>query len=185
MMIVVPFFGGSIKKAQVISSLNEMKQIKEAIQDFYADIGLVPEDLTHPEYATRYLCLKSDSAKERSEMENFFQAHLISSDLLDWDKYAKAGWRGPYMESDATYYEVEDDYYYPIITDAWNNEYLIEMDESQDRKSACIISLGANGEDDEDYDSDGNSIGDDIVMYIFGTAPTHFPENFDIEDWGY
>jgi len=178
---VTPFFGGIVKKGSVVSTLNEMKEIKEACKDFYADLGLLPEDKNNPELATRFLCLRPEITEEYKQMESFLEEHSISTQLLKWDKYIRRGWRGPYMEADAEY-EIDTGTYLPVLRDSWQTFY--EIRGGQDRTKACIVSLGENRELDSLTDEEGNIIepeGDDIVMYVFGSKPIHFPEGFE---WG-
>ena len=160
--------GRTQERGAIITTLSEMNNIKKTVRErFYADLRLIPEDGTHPEYATRYLCLKNDGSgnPEYNEMLNF----IGSANLMSWNKFTGQGWRSPYMEADTRYHDVVDDKWYPVIADSWNNFYLILTNPSQDRDTARIISLGANGTDD------GGTIlpvpadiGDDIVMFIFG-----------------
>ena len=167
--------GHTLEKGAVITALSEMNNIKKIVRErFYADLRLIPEDGTHHEYATRCLCLKNDGPgnPEYIEMRNF----TGSAALMSWNKFTGQGWRGPYMEPDTYYHDAVDDAWYPVIADSWNNFYLILTNPSQDRDTARIISLGANGTDD------GGTIlpvpadiGDDIVMFIFGGGELRSP----------
>jgi len=159
-----------------------MGEIKKAIRGeggygFYPDLGLIPEDPTSHEYATRYLCLKDDGAgsNEHTEMHDFLVATLGSAEadkLIKWDKYNRKGWRGPYIEPDKKY-DAGGNKYFPLLSDAWGNYYRIKMDSSQDKDSARIVSFGANGKDN------GGSE-DDILMWIFGTNPVRLPDGFTL-----
>ena len=167
--------GRSQEKGAVITALIEMDNIRKSVRErFYADLGLIPEDAANPEYASRYLCLVNDGAgnPEYQEMRNF----AGSDDLMAWNKFTRRGWRAPYMEPDTRYHDPVDDEWYPVLADSWGNFYLILMNLSQDRDSARIVSLGANGLDD------GGTvfpvpadIGDDIVMFIFGGGELRRP----------
>lgn len=182
----VAYSGGrSGERAAVITTLAEMSEIKKAIRGeggygFYPDIGLIPEDSINPEYATRYLCLKDDGAggSQHVEMHDLLVARLGSAEagrLIEWDKYNRKGWRGPYMEPDKKY-DAGGNKYFPLLSDAWGNYYRIEMDTPQDKDSARIVSFGANSKDN------GGTIlpvpadiGDDIVMFVFGGGETRSP----------
>ena len=191
--MIVPRLNRMRKDAAIITCLNEMKSIKEAIRDrFYPDLGLIPEDLgldglpgtgdENPEYATRYLCLRDDGVggDEYQEMYDFIKNILGTTQaniLIDWDKYSRRGWRGPYMERD--YYVSFAGKDYPILADAWRNNYRICMDFSQDKDSARIVSFGANDEDDGGGTTPlplPADTGDDLVMFIFGTQPMRRPQ---------
>ncbi len=123
--------------AAITTTLNEMKEIKEAIRDrFYPDLGLIPEDLglddvrgsgdERPEFAIKLLCLKDDGANERTDMLVFLTACGVPS-LIDWNKYSRKGWRGAYLEQEITAYDnkgtpppaTADDEWYPLVIDSW------------------------------------------------------------------
>ena len=181
--LVIPMLGRVREDAANTITLNEMKAIKEAIRDrFYPDLGLIPEDTVHPEYATRYLCLTDDSGAQYQEMYNFISNILGSTQadqLITWNKYTRKGWRGPYMEPETCYSNVADGEFYPVLADAWfdpgetetarrRHYYRIVMDAPQDntltnRTTARIISFGANGKDDGSYSNEsGLATADDL-----------------------
>lgn len=178
----VAYSGGrSGERAAVITTLGEMGDIRNAIRGeggygFYPDLGLIPEDPANPEYATRYLCLKDDGGAGNPQYDaihDFLVAGLGSAEagrLIDWDKYNRKGWRGPYMEPDKKY-DAGGNKYFPLLSDAWGNYYRIRMDTSQDKDSARIVSFGANGKDN-------GGLEDDILMWIFGTNPVRLPDGF-------
>lgn len=70
---------------------------------------------------------------------------------------------------------------------------------NQLKDTATIICFGSNCLDDgscfnevkgrfttaDDLKEKNYDTGDDIVMFVFGTQPTRFPEGFDETDWGY
>ncbi len=199
-LFIIGFLAGGVamvtgrarEKAAVITTLSEMHNIKKAVRQFYADLGLIPEDAANPEYASRYLCLviPEDAANpeyasrylclvndgpgnpEYNEMRSF----VGSDSLMSWNKFTKRGWRGPYMEPDKRYHDIADDQWYPVLADSWGNFYRILMNPSQDRASARIVSLGANGIDDGGTAFPVPAdIGDDIVMFIFGGGETRSP----------
>ncbi|MEW6103807.1 MAG: type II secretion system protein [bacterium] len=133
-------------EAAVVTALNEMKDIKEAIRDrFYPELGLIPEDLglddmrgsgdERPEFAIKLLCLKDDAANERADMLVFLTQCGVPS-LINWDKYSYKGWRGPYLEREITAYDNKgtpdpaDDEWYPIIIDPWGKsvDYSVDPD---------------------------------------------------------
>jgi len=164
--------GRAQEKGAVITTLSEMDNIKKSVRErFCADMGLIPEDAANPEYATRYLCLVNDGAgsPEYDEMRNF----IGSDGLMSWNKFTRRGWRGPYMEPDKRYHDLFDDEWYPVLADSWGNLYRILMNPSQDKKTARIVSFGANGLDNggTGFPVPGD-IGDDIVMFIFGGGET-------------
>ena len=119
--------------AAITTTLSEMKSIKEAIRDrFYPDLGLIPYNIDNPEWATRYLCLKNDGTgnSEYEEIRGF-----IGDDLMTWDRYVRKGWRGPYMEREATARDDNgtplnpaDDKWYPVLADAWFDSEKSEED---------------------------------------------------------
>ncbi len=176
-------FIGINENAAIIVTLDEMKEIKEAIRDrFYPDLGLIPEDTAYGTRATRFICLKRDGGAEQAELWEFLKSHHgtdTANTLINWDRFSQRGWQGHYMEQNSRYEAAtaHPPVYFPVLTDAWANNYLIRMNHSQDKNSARIISWGKNGTDD--WES-----GDDIVMYIFGTSPIHFPDGFDPTKWG-
>ena len=131
--LVYSLLGTTTQKAAVVCALNEMSEIKKVIRDqFYLDLGLIPEDLgpdglldsgdENPQYAVRYLCIQNDGVgnPQYKDMENFLKAHSVSTDFLKWDRYNRRGWRGPYMESDGSYnamgYGAQ---YFPLIATPW------------------------------------------------------------------
>ena len=169
--MVAGLFSGIRGNAAITTTLNEMKSIKEAIRDnFYPDLGLIPYDIDNPEWATRYLCLKNEGIgnSEYEEMRGF-----IGDDLMTWDKYVRKGWRGPYMEREATARDdkgtsdPDDDEWYPVLADVWFDSEKAEEDTphyyrivfsdldgdeyTDTRLSTYIFSLGANGKDDREF----------------------------------
>ena len=236
-------FGAAGKKAAVICALNEMTEIKKAIRDhFYLDLGLIPEDLgpdglpdsgdENPHYAGRYLCLANDGAgnPQQKEMEKFLVNQSASTDFLEWDKYNRRGWRGPYMEADGSCSAEEygqEATFFPLIAVPWidaceakarEEEALGEINkakeyrkgkyyhiivehegEKQLKDTARIVCFGRNCLDDgslfngekghfttkDDLKEESYDTGDDMVMFVFGTHPSRFPEGFNTEDWGY
>jgi len=209
-----------------------------------------------PEYAVRYLCLKDDGAgppmgRHRQEMYDFIEdisGTAQANRLIEWDRYSRKGWRGPYMEQ-----EVSRDYdglvgsgtvYWPIILNPWADywEAKAKREEElgndaqadiyrinkcyhifggQDKNLARIISFGADGGENvsvtgtdgkvyvciKTHTADAGNrpvsggdykefwvldyadayhpvtwvsgakyrLGDDLVMFIFGTQPTRSP----------
>ena len=123
--------------------------------------------------------------------------------LLTWDRYSRRGWRGPYMEREIVvhddkgtpYPDLGDDEWHPLLTDAWDRKYRLIYDEfdgasgitrEDERLSARLVSLGANRRCDGGTTrvDDGETttplplpadIGDDLVMFIFGTEPIRRP----------
>ena len=187
--MVAGHFLGVKEDAGNVTGLNEMKKIKEAIRDrFYPDLGLIPEDAVHPEMAIRFLCLKDDGIGgiERGNMSAFLVAQSKPASLINWDKYSRKGWRGPYMEQKASH-----DYdglvgpgidWWPIVVnpwaDFWENKAQREEDAGnnvladdyrsrkcyyifggQNRNLAQVVCYGANGEADCDkvVGTDGNT----------------------------
>lgn len=176
--MVAGHFLGIKEDAGNVTALNEMNKIKEAVRDrFYPDLGLIPEDAVHPEMAIRFLCLKDDGVgppvgPERQEMYVFIENILGAAQanrLIDWDKYSRKGWRGPYMEQE-TSYEADPGpppKYFPIIVTPWVDfcegraravesldpalaaEYrkgkYYQILGGQNRNNARIICYGANG----------------------------------------
>ena len=183
--MVIPMIGGVSEKSRVTITLNEMKNIKEAIRDrFYLDLGLIPEDSNNnTQYATRYLCLVHDpdpdcnitdagccttGSSDCIEMCEFLWNQIGNSTkvgkLLHWNRWTEKGWRGPYMEPDVR----DNDTDYPLIADAWGNYYHI-LGEQNNTTQAYIVSCGKDG----NYD---NGTNDDIKMWIFGANATQVPE---------
>lgn len=185
-------FRGMREEAAITITLSEMKEIKEAIRDrFYPDLGLIPEDTTNPKYATRYLCLIDDGAgppigPERQEMLDFLTAGGVPH-LINWDRYSRRGWRGPYLEREVIAFVAGK--WYPLIIDPWGRsvDHSVEPDGvlgeyrilgGQNRAEARIVSFGANG-----VDNGGGRVtlplpadtGDDLVMFIFGTGAVRRP----------
>ncbi len=167
--------GRTITRSANVTTLSEMDGIKKTIRDrFYTDIGYIPEDTAEPEYATRYLCLVNDGAgnPEYQEMLGF----VGNAELMSWNKHVRRGWKAPYMERDASYFDAADNQWYPVLTDSWGTFYYILANAVQDKASARIVSLGADG-----IDNGGTvfpvpaDIGDDIVMFIFGRGETRSP----------
>lgn len=145
-------FGSVSEHAGVMTALEEMNNIKNAITDmFYPDLGKIPEDPgtdgepgsgddDRPWYATRYLCLKDDrdiedkennadpdpdsETPEYTEMLKFLDS---KKGMLVWDRYKQKGWRGPYMEHD-TYDRLarigmsQDENYFPLIATPWSDK---------------------------------------------------------------
>ncbi len=189
---ITPRLSRTAREAAITTTLSEMKEIKEAIRDnFYPDLGLIPEDTDHPEWATRYLCLKNDGTgnSEYEEMRGF-----IGDDLMTWDRYVSKGWRGPYMERetsdtpvladvwfDSEKAEADTPHYYRIIfsdLDSSGDMTNSDADEARrERLSSRIVSFGANGSDDGGGGTTPlpADIGDDLVMFIFGTEPIQSP----------
>ncbi|MCD6257030.1 prepilin-type N-terminal cleavage/methylation domain-containing protein [Candidatus Aerophobetes bacterium] len=171
--------GKLVGEAKIKTTLNEMKNIKEAIREgFYLDLGLIPEDNATPQYATRYLCLVNDGtgnitggnctgSSDCIEMCKFLRNKIGNDtkvrELLHWNRWTEKGWRGPYMEPDVRYYDAGNDTYYPLIADAWGNYYRILG--GQNKTQARIVSCGADNETEDD----------DIVMWIFGANATQIP----------
>lgn len=140
-------------EAAIVTALNEMKDIKEAIRDrFYPDMGLIPEDVANPEWATRFLCLTNDGSGDINvvtgvcsgsddciEMCEFLKTKFNNEKVksyLHWDKYSRKGWRGPYLEREITAYDDKgtpvpaDDEWYPLIIDSWGKsvDYSVDPD---------------------------------------------------------
>jgi len=220
--------------ASNVVALNEMRTIKEAIRErFYPDLGLIPEardpgpdglmgtadDVVVAEYSTMFLCLRDDGGTERAEMLTFL-ANNGRANLIDWDRFSRRGWRGPYMEHDIRH-DVGGGVFIPLIATPWaglcetraqresdagdaataaeylrGRYYLILVERypvghpqagQQITDDARIISFGANGLDDGAEGAaaaalripEGSAgyvdIGDDLVMFIFGTGPTRRP----------
>ena len=168
--------GRTSERAAIVTTLSEMKKIKDVVQSrFYPDLGMLPEDTENPQNVTRFLCLPDDGGIGNplyDEMRDF-----IGSDvLMNWDKRTKHGWQGPYLEPDAQYHDDEDGQWYPVLTDAWENPYYIFAASSQDRASARIVSSGQNGRDDggSEYPVP-EDIGDDMVVFLFGGGVSRSP----------
>ena len=121
----VGYFANSRENASISIALKEMSEIKNAIRDrFYPDFALIPEDEENPAYAVKYLCLINDfsaGAEEYEQMKSFLLDHGKQESLLQWDKYNRIGWRGPYIEREVLAFDdndtgsLTDDQWYPLV----------------------------------------------------------------------
>ena len=144
-------FGSVSEHAGVMTALEEMNNIKNAITDmFYPDLGKIPQDPDdRPWYATRYLCLRDDrdtedkeknvdpdpeTDPECTEMLIFLKSQTmggsesVAKGRLVWDRYRQKGWRGPYMEHDARDQlapigrKPMDGTYFPLVATPWSDK---------------------------------------------------------------
>ena len=165
--------GKLIGEAKIKTTLNEMKNIKEAIREgFYLDLGFIPEDNATPQYATRYLCFVNDGtgnitggnctgSSDCIKMCEFLKSKIGNDtkvrELLHWNRWTEKGWRGPYMEPEVV------DNNTSLIADTWDNYYRILG--GQNKTQARVVSCGEDNETEDD----------DIVMWIFGANATQVP----------
>ena len=195
--LVATRFGTITEGAGVACALTEMGSIKETIKEgFYPDLGLIPEDTgadglpgtedDRPEYSTRYLCLRNDGKDnpQYTDMKAFLESKGIKENMLEWDKYSRRGWRGPYMEQDVSASFDPDgpdgprkERYIPLIATPWadsceknaqkeedlgNNDLAEKYRKGkyylivggQEKKEARIVCFGANCLDDGSYCKD-------------------------------
>ena len=189
-------FGSIADESAIIIAIEEMRQITQAVRDgFYADLGVIPADCgqdgkfasldcpgcgddDRPWFATRYLCLCNDGDGnfEYEEMVNFLQ-QLRDKDtaacLLEWDRYLKKGWRGPYMAQEIRVaVHSHNTYPFPLISSPWAEkceEMALEAEDSGNADEAAELRKGKYYLVVADRDEQMNPLNNTARIISFGS----------------